>query len=189
MSGFKRPIPRPRIAVHGASVPRRVPVNSPGLVGDIVTKMRADATPAPKERPWTPPCDYEFIAARLSDEEGAALIKRSLEWFEANPPRPSKAAATPSTEINCAPLAAIFAKYSRRGVLPPADEHADALREAGYPEDRVQKFLALKQHLEDTVEERQETLDRIFSKYPTSNKLKTKIKPEKVIKAVKKKMV
>ena len=189
MSGFKRPIPRPRVAVHGASAPCPVPPGSTGIVADIVAKMRSANTPQPRVRAWRPSCEYEFLAARLPEEEGAALIKRSREWFEAHSPPPPKASDAIESTINCAPLAALFAEYSRKGVVPPTAAHAKALRAAGYPEERVQKFLAWKQHLEDTSEERQEALDRIFSKYPTSSKLKAKAKPEKVIKAVKKKMV
>lgn len=188
MSGFKRPIPRPRVAVHGASVPSRVPPGSSGIVADIVAKMRSDFTPPPRVHVWRPSCEYEFLAARLPVEEGEALIKRSREWFDAHP-SPTKLAAAAESTIDCAPLAAMFAEYSRKGVMPPAAVHANALRACGYPEARVQKFLAWKKHLEDTSEERQEALDRIFAKYPTSSKLKAKAKPEKVIKAVKKKMV
>lgn len=189
MSDFKRPIPRPRVAVHGASVPSRVPPGSSGIVADIVAKMHSNFTPPARVHVWSPSCEYEFIAARLPEEEGAALIKRSREWFEAHRPPPPKAAITAAYTIDCDPLNAMFAEYSRKGVVPPKAVHAKALRAAGYPEERVQKFLAWKQHMEDTSEERQEALDRIFAKYPTSSKLKAKAKPEKVIKAVKKKMV
>jgi hypothetical protein len=61
-----------------------------------------------------------------------------------------------------------------------------AWRAAGYSESKISKGLAYMRMLDETVEERQTTLDSIFSKWNTT--AKTVTKPKKVIKAVKKRL-
>jgi len=185
MSEFKRPTIRCRLASTATAV--HIRPHGHGRVAEIVAKMNAPPLAAPPPPKWTPSTEYEFIAARLPKDEAEDLIERSRAWMVANPsPPPRKPRHTQTHVIDEKVLTDLFFEYSRRGVIPPTELHAATLRKAGYPEKTVQKFLDWKKRMEDTVDERQATLDLIFCKYPTASK--TKPKP-KVIKAVKKKMV
>ena len=183
MAEFKRPTIRPRhLASTATAVPTRL--HGHGRAAEIASKMNAVPLGPPPPPKWTPPLEYEFIASHLPKTEADALIERSRAWLEANPRRPPPI-PKPQPVIDTQPLIDLFAEYSRRGSVPPTGRHAAALRAAGYPENTVRKFLDWKKTLEDTVAERQVTLDLIFCKYPTASKTKAKAK---AIKAVKKKM-
>lgn len=178
---FKRPIPRARVPTTDL-VSR---VNwAPGRVGDIITGMRQMRVPAPPPREWTPPYDAEFYARHTENPE--AFLARVEAWYAAHP-KAAVAAPVAKPELNLEPLCKLFAKYS--DARPPIEEHVRALRQAGYPEERIEKLERHHQWLLDTVDERQEKLDAIFVKWPSINKAAAKPKPAKPIKAVKKKIV
>lgn len=178
---YKRPIPRTR-GTGTLIGPPTVP--APNVMGEILAKMHTTSTPRrPPPKPWTPPYDYEFYARHLDDPK--PFLKRVAEFHEANP-IPEPPVAVTHTNYNFEPIHKLFSKYNSR--RPPVEEHVKALKEAGYSEERIERLRQYHQNMEDTADERQEKLDAIFAKWPSSGKTAAKPKPAKPIKAVKKKM-
>jgi hypothetical protein len=135
----------------------------------------------PSPQPWTPPVDYEFIAKYMTESERDAYMARCKAWFDANPAPPPRVRTIPP-DVDQALINALFAKYP--GQVPPFEERIKVYRAAGIPEERIAKYVARHQKLEETADERQKIIDRIFPNVPK----KTVKPPPKVIKAVKKKM-
>jgi hypothetical protein len=135
----------------------------------------------PSPQPWAPPVDYEFIAKYMAKSERDAYIAKCKAWFDTNPlPVPRVIPAPP--KVDRLLVDALFAKYP--GHVPPFEERIKVYRAAGVPEERIAKYMARQQKLEETADERQKIIDRIFPNVPK----KTVKQPPKVIKAVKKKM-
>jgi hypothetical protein len=199
---FKRPIPLRRapertqfvseISKSGALVSQWLPIYSteivasgtPGRVGEILDKMRTGLDP--KELPppiWKPSIDYKFIAATMPPAEAEAYITRSEEWFAIHTKNCDHQAKV-QLDINREPVLAVFKKYWPH--CPPVDEHMEALKEAGYPDSKIEKVARWHKWRVDTDDSRQEALDAIFSKWPAASKPTPKAR--KVIKAVKKKI-
>lgn len=203
---YKRPIPRargyaPRQFVSetqpGGAVRSqwvaytsraRVPSGTPGVAGSIIDKLRSPPPVAtPKRRPWTPPTEFEFIAARMSEAEREPWLKRCREWFEAHPPALALAPPQVARDVDHQLIASMYAACQNDGV-PPISQRVKVYRAAGCSEEFILKAVARQKHLDSTSDARQEALDLIFAKWPAASKAtKTKAKP-KVIKAVKKKM-
>lgn len=164
---------------------RRVPSGHPSLVGKMVDKLREPPITY-REKPWTPPLDYEFVASRMHPELRDGYITRCEEWFAAHPSRPTKMRPAPLA-LNTEPIIKLFARYCPSP--PPLPELMGVWRSAGYSEAKIAKAKAWFDYCEAHSEERQKELDAIFCKYPTANKPTPKVKaPAKPIKAVKKKM-
>jgi hypothetical protein len=199
---YKRPIPRAR-GVHsrqfvtqvlsngallsqwiGRPATYRIPTGHPSVVGAIIDKLRAPDAPTQPSQKWTPSVDYKFIAGFMPNP--AEYIKLCEEWFEAHPQKRTTKAEVRSTNYNLEPINALFRKYSE--TRPPIGEHVAALREAGYPESKIEKVKQSNQRAIDTADERQRLLDEIFVKFPSASKPTPKPKAKKVIKVVKKKM-
>lgn len=162
----------------------RIPSGHPSVVGQILDKMRMGSCPTPPPpTPWTPSCDYEFIAKHMANPE--PFIKRCEEWY-AEHSRPETAAAPEAPVIDPEPFVALFTKYKDR--RPPCEEMCAAMRSAGHTELRITKYMQWLQKMEETADARQEALDLIFAKFPSANKPTPKPKAKKVIKVVKKKM-
>jgi len=181
-----------QIRSSGAQVSQWVPVSditppmpngTPGRVGEIIDAMRRGEAfiTRPTPQPWTPPIDYEFIAKYMAKGERDAYIAKCKAWFDANP-LPVPQVHAPSPVIDQALIHALFAKYP--GAVPPFEERIKVYRAAGVPEERIEKAITRHQKLEETADERQKIIDRIFPNVPK----KTVKPPPKVIKAVKKKM-
>jgi hypothetical protein len=160
-----------------------IPNGTPGRVGEIVDAMRRGpacvARPTPK--PWTPPVDYEFVAKYMAKTERDAYIAKCKAWFDANP-LPVPQARPPPPVVDQELIHALFAKYS--GSVPPFAERIKVYRAAGHSEEYIAKVIARHENLQETADERQKIIDRIFPNVPK----KTAKAPPKVIKAVKKKM-
>jgi sulfur relay (sulfurtransferase) DsrC/TusE family protein len=160
-------------------------------VGQLADQLRNTQVPLRPQKPWTPSVDYAFIASHLPPGEREAYIQRSREWFETNAPVLTSTENVECCTIDNTPIITAIAKHARetgRHGRPPVKEMVKAMRAGGYPEERVDKYRQWCQHMEDTAEERQEVLDRIFAKYPSASKPDPKPKVKKVIKAVKKRM-
>lgn len=204
---YKRPIPRahavcvqefvstalPRGATRSYWAPTAhaqvIPSGHPSRVGEILDKMRNMRVAQPPPPQWTPPCDYEFIAAKM-DNPGQ-FLERCKQWFANNPPRRAPRALPPGASINQEPIIEAFAKYAKvedGPKPPPLAELEKAWRAAGYTEERIAKALAWHAKMEATADERQKALDLIFAKFPSANKPTPKLKAKKVIKVVKKKL-
>jgi hypothetical protein len=186
---FKRPIIRVRCVCTAA--PKPVPQGFPSIVGRLVDNMSNMQVPPHKQRPWVPSVDYEFIASRMLPDEREAYIQKSREWLEghANTARAAEVEAAPV--INNSHILNAFTKYERvhnKPGRPAPKDMANAMRAAGYSDLRIAKYLQWCQNMEDTSEERQEALDKIFAAYPSASKPDPKPKVKKVIKAVKKRM-
>lgn len=181
---FKRPNPRPHTLRGACGPPRRIPTGTPGLLGEIATKMhRGSDHLQPRPTVWTPSHDYEFAARYQTDPE--AYLARVAEFFEQNPPRgPVVVNTSPSLDLE--PIIKLFERHGDH--RPPIDEHVAALRQAGYAESTIEKVKARDAHMAATVDARQEALDLIFARWPSINKPTPKPRAAKVIKAVKKKM-
>jgi hypothetical protein len=157
---------------------------TPGRVGEILDKMRTGLDP--KELPppiWKPSVDYKFIAATMPPTEAEAYITRSEEWFSIHTKNYDRQAKV-QLNINREPVLAVFKKYWPH--CPPADEHIEALKKAGYPDSKIERAGRWHKWRADTDDSRQEALDAIFSKWPAASKPTPKSR--KVIKAVKKKI-
>jgi hypothetical protein len=165
-----------------------VATGTPGLVGEICTKMhRGDCMKRPPPTQWTPQYEYEFYAEKMIQEsERAAYIERCKKWFADHPPRTPKA-PTPPIEYNREIIAEFYSKFR---TMPSLDKRVAAFRKAGMPEWRIQKHIEWQEMMEATSDERQKVIDDIFGVYvPTKSKTKTATKTvTKVIKPVKKKM-
>lgn len=180
---FKRPTVRPSNPFRGASKVSRVSDTAPGVVGDLARTMRYNMYPQPtRGLSWTPPSDYPFIAKHMPEAEAGPYIARCEAWLAEH----AKVAAPKSepTKLDPEPLLALLAKHKCN--RPPCEAMCAAMRACGHTEQRITKYRQWCQNMEDTADERQEALDKIFVKYPSANKPTPKKK--KVIKAVKKKM-
>ena len=194
---FKRPIPRmahPAALTfvssfrNGAMVTdwvestsnSRIPSGCPGRVGEIVDAMNKGlgAVAVYKPTPWTPPISYEFMASKMSEEQGEAYLKRCKTWFDEHPPavpRRVKPVLPYDTEL--------VAKYfSKLTVVPDVSELAKMWQSAGLPEWRIQKIREWHEKMEATSSIRQAQIDAIFG----PEEVKKIKKAPKVIKAVKK---
>ena len=203
---YKRPIPRargfaPRQFVSetqpGGAVRSQwvaytsrelVPSGTPGVAGAIIVKLRnPPPVTAPKLRPWTPPTEFEFIAAHMTEAERGPWLKRCREWFEAHPPAPAPPPPQVARDVDHQLIASMYAGCRNDGA-PPISQRVKVYRAAGCSEEFILKAVARQKHLDSTADERQDALDLIFAKWPAASKAsKTKAKA-KVIKAVKKKM-
>jgi hypothetical protein len=164
----------------------RVPSGTPGVVGELIDKMRNPSPAcAPKRREWTPPHDYEFIAKHMSEAEREPWLQRCRAWIAAHP-TPGAPAPQVAPSIDYQRIAAMYVG----GVAPPIATRVKVYRAAGCSDEFILKATARAAHLEATSDARQEALDLIFAKWPAASKAaKTKAKPStKVIKAVKKKL-
>ena len=182
---FKRPIPRPRVLTTACGPPRIIPAGTPGLVGEIATRMHCGTGPTgpPPPTKWRPSYDYEFLARYQPDPE--AYLARCAEFFEQNP-RPVPRASKLAPAVDFAPIAELFAKHEGR--RPPIGEHVEVMRKAGYSENVIAKAVARDALMKATADERQEALDAVFARWPSINKPTPKPRTSKPIKAVKKKM-
>jgi hypothetical protein len=160
-----------------------IPNGAPGRVGEIVDAMRRGEAyiTRPTPKPWTPPNDYEFIAKYMDKTERNAYIAKCKAWFDANP-LPVHQTRAPPPAIDQELIHALFAKYP--GAVPPFEDRIKVYRAAGHSEEYIAKVIARHEKLEETADERQKIIDRIFPNVPK----KTAKPPTKVIKAVKKKM-
>ena len=178
---FKRPIPKPRVSGTAYAGGRAVCPLASGRAADVVRSMRAPPPAGPLPTKWTPPMEYEFVAARMPEAEAGPFIARCEAWFAAHArvvvPKPEPSALDP------APLIALFAKHKDH--RPPCEEMCAAMLSAGQTEMRITRYRKWCKNMDDTKKERQEFLEAIFIKYPSANKPVPKKK--KVIKAVKKK--
>jgi hypothetical protein len=176
---YKRPTPRRT----GCYVARPAGVFDAGSrVGEVLTKMQETRVTRPRPAAWRPSWDYLFIAQHLPETEREAYIAKCEAWLEANAYTPPVPAAPPVIDV-----APVIDLMERHGVKrPPIDECETAWRDAGYSEAKIAKGLAYMRWIEATVDERQEALDAIFSKWNLT--AKTATKPKKVIKAVKKRL-
>lgn len=168
---------RPSFRRHGCySAPHAVPYGATGLVAEL-SRQRDPSPPVPK--PWRPPLDveayFDALRKRGCDTSEYERLAAEFEWPE------RKQRAPPGPELNLEPLEELFYGAQEAPHLP---DYFRALREAGYPEERVQACIAHFKHLEATSDQRQEALDLIFARWPSAAK-----PVKKVIKAVKKKMV
>ena len=139
-----------------------------------------------KEKVWTPPADYLFISKYMPEEEAAVFVARCESWIEAHT-TPVHQVQTTVTRLDISPVQALLQKYKDK--RPPCDEYLEALRLSGADEDRIEKAAKFYQKMEDTVDTRQEVIDKIFFKYPSAYKPTRTAPAKKVIRAVKKKIV
>ena len=181
---FKRPNPRPHTRRGACGPPRRIPTGTPGLLGEIATKMhRGSDHLQPRPTVWKPSYDYEFVARHQADPE--AYLARVAAFFEQHP-RPVPVAAATGLPRDLEPIIKLFERHG--DCRPPINEHVAALRQAGYAEKIIEKVIARDAHMAATVDARQEALDAIFARWPSINKPTPKPRASKPIKAVKKKM-
>lgn len=194
---FKRPIPRMAHPTtlsfvssfrNGAMVTdwvasatqTLIPSGCTGRVGEIVDSMNrgAGVVAAQRQSPWTPPIAYEFMASRMSEEQGEAHRKRCKAWFDERPPAAPKR-DKPVLSYNADIVTKYFSKLTS---APETTELVKMWRSAGLPEWRLQKMEEWHAKMDASASTRQAHIDAIFG--PEEVK-KTK-KVAKVIKAVKK---
>ena len=162
-----------------------IPNGMPGLVGEIVDKMRLGAAMVkrPTKTVWKPSVDYEFIAKHMPEKQRDAYIARCKEWFAEHTHSVQTRSVRQPPNLDRELIAKFFAKHCPH--MPPVEERIVVYREAGYPEDYIERVRVRDAKLEAVAEERQKVLDTIFAKWPAASKTDTK---KKVIKAVKKRV-
>jgi hypothetical protein len=177
---YKRPSPRVRSGYSGSQT---VPLNAPGLLGDIVRSMAHNTVKPPPPREWVPPLDHEsyFKSLRARGDDTTRLEQLAKEYYEKHPKPPPN---PPKPVYNYEPIYALNDKYYSKCKQPPLPVMVKAMREVGYSEERVDKHIKWVKKMEDTYEERTEKIEKIFAKWPSASKGAK----SKVIKAVKKKM-
>jgi hypothetical protein len=181
---YKRPNPRPLARRGVCGPPKRIPTGTPGVLGDIATKMhRGTDHLQPRPTVWKPSYDYEFVAQHQADPE--AYLARTAEFFEQYPRREA-GSRTSGPPLDLEPIVKLFEKHG--DCRPPITEHVAALCKAGYTEAVIDKVIARDALMAATVDARQEALDAIFARWPSINKPTPKPRASKPIKAVKKKM-
>lgn len=178
---FKRPLPRTKVLPTAA--PRVFTTG--GRAAGIIEQMKTLNVVGPKSSVWSPPADYEFVAAHLSDREKSEFLMRCQDWYNAHPPREVRVQPLKPV-LNLDKISECIAKYSNR--RPPCEEYLKALAEAGCTTETLDRVSKHYKWLEDTYEERTKKLDLIFAKWPAANKTSVVKTKTKVIKAVKKKM-
>ena len=180
---FKRPIQMQR-ATRPTHFVSEISRTTPGRVSEILETMRTGLDPkelAPQI--WKPSIDYKFIAETMLPAQAAEYIRRSEEWFAIHTKNYERVHKD-QLVINPAPVLAPFTKSWPH--CPPVDEHVSALKEAGYPDSKIEKVIRWHKWRVDTSDSRQEALDAIFAKWPAASKPTPKTR--KVIKVVKKKI-
>lgn len=191
---FKRPIPRVRFApavqfvstsLPGGGIqtqwvpvgtPRsRIPSGTPGIVGEIIDKMRAPVPAYVPPTTWTPPQDYEFVAQYNSPE----WLETCRAWDEAHPRPPPPARIVPPV-INRELIAELF---RRRTTVPSIEERVATYRAAGFTEQCIARIVSKHQRFAETHGD----IDAMFARWPSASKPTPKPRA-KVVKAVKKKL-
>ena len=175
---YKRPT---IVRKPGVSMCTPIPLDTPGVLGDVARAMARPGPAPPPPKKWVPPVDHEsyFEALKRRGENTEHLEKLTEEYYKNIPPKP--APPPPPPPINIEPMLELQKKYGAKA--PPLQAKVRAMREAGYPEEKVERFIKWHKKMEDTYEERTEKVEKIFSKWPSAAS-----KKRKVIKAVKKKM-
>ena len=160
-----------------------IPTGTPGRVGEIVTEMHKgyNFTPRPP-KPFRPHYfDSEFYARKIfeTEEEQQAYIFKCKEYYANLPVKPVVVVAEKPT-INVKMIADY---WRRRKTMPPLEDRVKLLQAAGYPEDRVQKYIKYYEKEAEMSAENQKKIDKIFGSFAV-----VKPKQKKVIKPVKKKV-
>lgn len=201
MSTFKRPVLRhvreaPKVFTTvnqgGATVSqwvedhrvKPVPTGTPGLVGEICSKMHRGDSTEPKVLKWTPQYEYEYYARKAfsKPEEQEAYIERCKQWLAEHPPKAPKPKPAPLEYDREA-----WAKFwSNKKTMPKVQERVMMMRKAGFSEEAIEKHIAWDKMMEDTADARQKVIDDIFG--VDVPKTKKTSKTAVVIKPVKKKM-
>lgn len=171
---FKRPTIRP--SNKGKEYPVRTIPESSYLYEFVKPIQVINYKPKPFVAHW----DYEFIARKNNDPEFRA---KSIQWFNDNP-RPTYPEKKEIVQYNHEFLFKIKNKYHPS--VPPLEEMMEALKQAGYPDEKIQNYKKSRERDQARADKDQEMIDRIFGKFPSINKADKK--PKKIIKAVKKKM-
>lgn len=192
---FKRPIPRRRVTAAASTPSTRVPAGTPGRVGELLDKMRTPNIRTPHRADWTPPVDYEFIAAHMTEAERTPWLQKCHAWFAARAsaagPR-ARAAARERPPVDRELICAMYAKWARTEdgpTRPPITERVKVYRAAGVPETMIAKAVARDTWLKETWDARTAALALVFAKWPAASKPTPKAKVKtKIIKAVKKKL-
>jgi len=160
-----------------------IPPGAPGLVGDIARAMRAPP-PAAKPKPWIPPMYHEdyFVALRARGTNTEHLEELTKEYYKnyvAKPPLQVR-----ERPVLQQPMIELYQKYQwSQAKAPPLHATVRAMRESGFSEDKVERYIKWYKKMEETYDERTEKVEKIFSKWPSASS-----KKRKVIKAVKKKL-
>lgn len=186
---FKRPTPRRRVT---ATASTRAPAGTPGRVGELLDKMRSPNIRTPRRQAWTPPVDYEFIGAHMTEAERVPWLQKCRDWFAAHPPRAARPPAAERPPVDHELICAMYAKWAKTAdgpTRPPISERVKVYRAAGVSESMIAKAVARDTWLKETCDERTAALALVFAKWPAASKPTPKAKVKaKVIKAVKKKL-
>lgn len=173
---------------HGSyNLPRAVPLGAPGLVGDLVRKMRNPTTIVKKETAWRPPYEYEYCARFLPEDQQEPYIQRCKQWLEEH-----KVISQPKLVIDegdLTPVYTLYEKYCKLFKRPPCDELVEAYEKGGATRARIEKVKNMYRMWEENEQQEQEKLDKIFVRYPSASKpVKKEPVKKKIIRAVKKKI-
>lgn len=164
-----------------SSLTQVIPPDTPGLLGEIARSMSAPPPTAPVKQ-WIPPMYHEsyFEALRARGESTEHLEELTKEYYKNCVPKMDKV-TLPQAPIRREPMFELRQKYKTK--RPPLHATVRAMREAGYSDYKVERYIKWYKKMEDTYDERTEKVEKIFSKWPSASS-----KKRKVIKAVKKKL-
>jgi hypothetical protein len=164
---------------------KTIATGTPGRVGEIVTSMhRPDPPFIPREKKFNPHTrDYEFYARKMfeSEAEQKEYIAKCEQYYADLPVK-----VVPVIEKPVINFEMIADFWRGKKTMPPIEDRVNLLRAAGYPEERVQRYIRYYEKEKEMSDEYQKRIDKIFGNFTVS---KPKQKKEvKVIKPVKKKM-
>lgn len=166
-----------------------IPNGTPGRVGEIVDTMRKGVASVNfiSHSPWSPPYDLEFYMKRMVPEkEQEAYAAKCKEWHDAHPRPEGLKNPPPPREYNREMIAKF---WQGKTYMPPLEDRIKVFRDAGMPEDLIEKHKRWDAKMVETSDKRQKQIEKIFGKYTkTKTKTAAKTKP-KVLKPVKKKMI
>lgn len=163
------------------SITQVIPPDTSGLLGEIARSMLSPPPTAPVKQ-WIPPMYHEdyFAALRARGESTEHLEELTKDFYKKYVKKPAPA-PLPQAPIRREPMFELHQKYKTK--LPPLHATVRAMRESGYSDEKVERYIKWFKKMEDTYDERAEKVEKIFSKWPSASS-----KKRKVIKAVKKKL-
>jgi len=172
---------------HGCyTKPMCIPLDTPGIIGDIARAMNTPDNYERKKKQFVRPYDWEFIAQKMPEAEREAYTAQCLSCeFKLEKEIEKRI----EIEYDRSVVMAVYDKYKKKMTRPPCDELVDAYVRAGASEARIEKVKYRYKKWKDDAEKQQSAIDKVFSKYPSALKpTKEPSKKKKVIRAVKKKM-
>lgn len=170
--------------------PECIPLDTPGLLGDIARQIHSPRVIEFLKAEWSPHWDYEFIAGKMPEDQREPYLARCSEWFSkyVSQKAPCGPREVVEESYDRGVVQAVYSKYMAKCIRPPLDELVDAYTRAGASASRIDKVQKFYKKWDEDREKYQSAIDKVFSKYPSALKPGKEIVKKKIIRAVKKKI-